>query len=158
MEHAEKVMRDLDREYKEELKRQKEIYEKEICPMCKHVLYKRYEGLVCKNWKCKLYHKLGKGWILIEERKKDNLQYFKDKYDFDIERFGNKKRWLQLKSKVLFERGRKCEICDSNFLINIHHILPRAEYPELTFDGENLMVLCEECHKKIHGDDKYRYS
>lgn len=32
------------------------------CPSCNHILQEKKDGFVCKNWKCKLYWKLGKGW------------------------------------------------------------------------------------------------
>ena len=35
------------------------------CPLCNHRLYEYKCGDVCKNWKCKLYWKLG-GWCLKE--------------------------------------------------------------------------------------------
>lgn len=50
-----------------------------------------------------------------------------------------------------------CEICKSNRFLHVHHILPRSSHPELALDKDNLMVLCEECHKKIHSEDKYKY-
>ena len=31
------------------------------CPICKHKLQYRKNGLVCKNWKCKNYWKKGRG-------------------------------------------------------------------------------------------------
>jgi 5-methylcytosine-specific restriction enzyme A len=126
------------------------------CPICNFKLIKRNEGFVCKNSNCPLYFKLGKGWAYIVPN--NTIEYFfKAKYDFDIERFKNKKLWLQLKSKKLYENG-KCEICNSDKELVIHHILPRFSNPELTFDYENLMVLCKECHIKIHSEDKYRYN
>lgn len=51
-----------------------------------------------------------------------------------------------------------CENCGSNICLHVYHILPRHSHPELAMDKENLMVLCEECHKKIHSEDKHKYS
>ena len=31
---------------------------------------------------------------------------------------------------------------------NFHHLLPKAQYPELRHVPENIMVLCLECHSK----------
>ena len=129
-----------------------------ICPFCGRKLYKRYEGMVCRNFRCLLYFKLEKGWVYLDGKKKNNSTYFRDKYDFNINRFENQKRWLILKSQLFYERERKCEICDSEISLHIHHILYRSEYPELTFDKENLMILCGKCHKKIHEKDKWRFS
>ena len=39
------------------------------------------------------------------------------------------------------ERGRR---------LNAHHILSYANFPELRYDVENGITLCEECHKKCH--------
>jgi len=126
------------------------------CPVCNHQLVERYEGLVCKNWKCSLYFKLEKGWVLMSGEKKDSKLFFTSGYDFDITSFKNKEKWLELKSKVLYETGR-CEICQSDRFLQVHHILSRSSNPELAMDRENLMVLCESCHKNMHKEDKYKF-
>jgi len=125
------------------------------CPMCNSKLTKRWEGLVC-NKNCPLNFKLGKGWVYLTKKKESSHKFFKDKYDFDIERLENKKKWLILKSRKLYSNPL-CEICGCNHGLNIHHILQRSKYPELTLDIENLMTLCIKCHKKIHSNDKYRF-
>ena len=131
--------------------------EKLRCPLCNHILYKRYEGWVCKNWKCKLYSKLAYGWVFLNKEKEESKLFFTSKYDFNIESFKNHKKWLELKSILLYEK-KVCEICGSDKSLQVHHILPRSSNPELIMDKENLMVLCEECHKKIHAKDKYKFS
>lgn len=128
-----------------------------ICPFCSHKLIKKYEGWVCRTPKCPLYFKLEHGWVYLDGTKKNNLQFFKDKYNFDIESFENRKRWLKLKEEIFNEREKKCEICGKTFSLDVHHILSRAEHPSLTFDKENLIILCEECHKEIHKGDKHKW-
>jgi len=126
------------------------------CPICGKKLQKRYEGLVYRNFKCCMYFKLGKGWAYLIPR--DNgLNYLYNKFDFDLKHFNNLKKWLRLKTEILERDERKCVICSSNIELNVHHIISRAEAPELTFDKENLMTLCKSCHKKIHTDDKYYF-
>jgi len=133
------------------------ITEIEKCPLCGRKLQRKYEGLICPNWKCKLGNfKCKKGWVYLDRKKEDSNLFFTSKYDFDITRHENIKKWLRLKSKLLYEK-RKCEICGSDNYLHIHHILPRSSNPELTMDKENLMVLCEDCHKKIHKYDKYKF-
>lgn len=127
------------------------------CPICNYVLYNKHEGLVCKNYKCIIGgFKCAKGWVYLNRKKEDSSLFFTSKYDFDLESFRNKKKWLKLKSKILYEKG-KCEICGSNNYLHVHHILPRSSNPELAMDIENLMVLCKNCHKEIHKEDKYKF-
>lgn len=128
------------------------------CPLCERKLQKKYEGLICPNWKCNLGNfKCTRGWIYLDRKKEDSKLFFTSKYDFDITRHENIKNWLKLKSKLLYEKG-KCEICGLDHHLHVHHILLRSSNPELVMDEENLMVLCKDCHKKIHNKDKYKFS
>jgi len=137
--------------------------EKEKCPICNHMLYERHEGVVCKNHKCKLYHKLNKGWIKIgkskkQERLKWDLSWLKEIT------FGERlHKWLELKN-VLKRDNYTCQRCQYTLinyqpndvrLLIMHHINRRAEYPELIFDPDNCITLCEICDDEIHEKDKY---
>lgn len=33
------------------------------CPVCGHALRKKACGMVCKNWRCPIYWKLGRGFV-----------------------------------------------------------------------------------------------
>lgn len=127
------------------------------CPICNKKLVKKHEGYVCTNSpnNCKIAgFKCGIGWCFIP--KKQNNLFWTLKYDFDINRHENTKEWLMLKSIILYEKGC-CEICGSDRFLQVHHILSRHKHPELALDKENLMVLCKDCHKKIHENDKYKF-
>lgn len=54
--------------------------------------------------------------------------------------------------KVVFGRDnytcQKCKQVGGN--MNAHHIKSFTDYPELIFDINNGITLCESCHKKIH--------
>ncbi len=52
----------------------------------------------------------------------------------------------------VFARDKyKCIECGSiGVILNAHHIKKWSEYPELRFDVDNGLTLCEECHKEIH--------
>ena len=63
------------------------------------------------------------------------------------------KRWRELRREVIEERGGKCEMCGSSSNLCVHHkayIKGRYawEYPK-----DYLLVLCNGCHRKIHGID-----
>lgn len=44
-----------------------------------------------------------------------------------------------------------CQICNKKWWnLNAHHIRARSEYPELRYDTNNIVTLCENCHKEVH--------
>jgi hypothetical protein len=59
------------------------------------------------------------------------------------------KRW---RFDVFFRDKFICQHCGDNKggNLNAHHIKSFAEYPELRFEINNGITLCEECHKKEH--------
>lgn len=59
-------------------------------------------------------------------------------------------RWKQ---GIVEKRGGVCERCGTKIggdVLELHHILSRAKFPQLVDMEENIMVLCHECHKEIH--------
>ena len=38
--------------------------------------------------------------------------------------------------------------------VEVHHILPVRDYPELKYSWENLEALCKVCHARIHSPRK----
>lgn len=44
-----------------------------------------------------------------------------------------------------------CQVCgQKGGRLHAHHVKPVVDYPELAFDFENLITVCEDCHAKIH--------
>lgn len=128
-----------------------------FCPLCKRKLSKKYEGFVCNHHNCAMHFKLERGWVYLTKEKKSSILFDKLKYDFDPYNLKNKKEWLQLKSEKIYEAGC-CENCNDDNCLHVHHIMPQSHYPELSLDKENLIVLCEKCHKEIHSKDKHNFS
>lgn len=62
----------------------------------------------------------------------------------------NSKEWRN-RSKILIECAEKCEKCDSTKNLECHH----ENYDHLGSETEeDIMVLCDICHKKVHEDKK----
>ena len=55
--------------------------------------------------------------------------------------------WMKARKECLDTYGHKCFICGSSDLpIHVHHIILRSLAPELKYDQNNLVCLCEKCH------------
>lgn len=65
--------------------------------------------------------------------------------------------WRTLRYQAIKKYGAKCMCCGASpatgATLNVDHIKPRARFPQLALDIENLQVLCHECnHGKSNWD------
>lgn len=57
-------------------------------------------------------------------------------------------RWYKKRRKAIYRSNFKCARCGSAINLNVHHIT----YERIFFeDDRDLVCLCENCHKQIHG-------
>jgi len=69
----------------------------------------------------------------------------------------HQKFMLKRTSRSCFERDRfKCIICDSNKKIHAHHLNSWKYFPEDRISVDNLMTLCDSCHKQYHKSVKLK--
>ena len=66
------------------------------------------------------------------------------------------KRWKVLRWEALKRDGFKCRACPSRFRLEVDHIKPIRDFPELAYSLENLQTLCARCHgvktrHEVHG-------
>ena len=55
-------------------------------------------------------------------------------------------RWHTLRMAVLERDGFRCVDCGARGRLEIDHILPVRDRPDLAFDPENLAARCPSCH------------
>ena len=133
------------------------IENKKKCPLCNHILYEFYEGLGCKNWKCKLQYKCNNGWIL---KNTESKYYNRNQHQLQFYRefgYNSKYLWLQFRSIILLRDNYKCIRCNSQIELNIHHIIEQSENISLKFYAPNCITLCKECHLLIHKFNKNKF-
>lgn len=59
-------------------------------------------------------------------------------------------RWKKFREKILDIRGRKCEMCGSVHNLQVHHIKYIYGLYAWEYSQDELLVLCENCHKAEH--------
>ena len=78
---------------------------------------------------------------------------FKDGKSLERDRARLAKEVTEWREVVYKRDNYTCQECGAKGNIHAHHIKSWAEYPELRFDIDNGVTLCEKCHGKIHGVD-----
>jgi hypothetical protein len=65
-----------------------------------------------------------------------------------------RQRVLRFKGKVCAHCGvdliSPCPCCNVKPVRHVHHLQSFADFPELRFDSNNAIVLCEKCHRAEH--------
>lgn len=121
-----------------------------MCPRCafrdgyiseREFLEAEYYAFMPERLKATVYN----GEIYVAE--------LKGKYDFektnsDYRQDHRYKEWR----REVFERDNfTCQICGQvGKTLNAHHIKTFKDYPNLRFDVNNGITLCEKCHKDLH--------
>lgn len=86
-----------------------------------------------------------------KKAKKSNSQIVKAKpFELYSEQL-KRNEWKKFREFIFAVRGKKCEKCGATTNLQVHHlhyISGRFAWEYLPFD---VMVLCGDCHKKIHG-------
>ena len=59
-------------------------------------------------------------------------------------------RWQRRRLEIMERDGFKCCDCGTTDELNVHHIQYIAGRKPWEYDDEDLITLCEKCHKKRH--------
>ena len=60
----------------------------------------------------------------------------------------NRKAWKLVREKALLRDEYKCQSCQSDQLLHVHHVEPRAVRKDKTYEIANLVTLCAACHRR----------
>jgi len=58
------------------------------------------------------------------------------------------KDWANIRIDLFENRGKRCERCDSENRLEVHHLHYRNIFKE---EPQDLVILCHSCHSKEHG-------
>lgn len=61
--------------------------------------------------------------------------------------------WKTIRQRLFTERGKQCERCSSNRILQIHHLTYERIFKE---EMSDLLILCRSCHEKEHGIGKVK--
>jgi 5-methylcytosine-specific restriction endonuclease McrA len=79
----------------------------------------------------------------------------------------NSVKWRDIRKYVLNRDFYMCQVCNEPNCNTVHHITELTPInindPNITLNADNLITLCEECHRCVHGDythskEEARYS
>lgn len=92
-----------------------------------------------------------------ESRRLQRNQYQKDYYqkNKDSIKLLQSTRWRKLRKVIISRDQGHCQRCLYKFgIVNdkslqVHHIKPRVEYPELVYEESNLICLCKTCNLQL---------
>lgn len=63
------------------------------------------------------------------------------------------RRWPALRLQALRRDGWQCVECGSRVRLEVDHVLPVRDRPDLAFTLDNLQVLCSRCHTRKTASD-----
>ena len=68
----------------------------------------------------------------------------------------NSDYWRGYSYAIVKERDWTCEVCGKKFkyqrnMLNVHHLTYHNDNKPWQYDKEELLLLCKDCHAKIHG-------
>lgn len=66
----------------------------------------------------------------------------------------NDPNWRRLSHAIKKEVGH-CEQCGTNKGLQVHHRIPVRYAPELFLERNNLVVLCESCHRVVTAKEEH---
>lgn len=134
--------------------------------------WRNRKGEVTKSWAALVAAKNG---VICQQRKNDKLMLLglprkkkresKQKLQqriakaktrivkMNYDEFLQDERWLSFRKFTFAIRGCKCEKCGSYERLQVHHIKYKDGLRPWEYTCNDVVVLCRDCHAKIHGKE-----
>lgn len=66
-------------------------------------------------------------------------------------------RWKKKRLKILKKFKFKCCLCGGSENLNVHHLSYKENKKAWEYSMSNFIVLCRDCHKKVHNNPSHKY-
>lgn len=94
---------------------------------------------------------------VIDNKRKKKNEYQKKYYQNNKKSVNmiKNKRWRNLRKLIIERDGGFCQRCYHKFHmfeteeLQVHHIKPRVDFPELIYDENNLVTVCKQCNLQL---------
>ena len=60
------------------------------------------------------------------------------------------RRWEQVRKAAKDRDGWRCTKCGRPGVLEVHHVVPVHERPDLAYSLDNVRTLCRRCHIETH--------
>lgn len=112
-------------------------------------------AMLTKCGKCGNYYDINKGHTCPNDSAKKMYQNNWLDGKSDEQKMLRTKRWHNVRQQVIAADGGECQRCLRAIGIHtftdlqVHHIKPRSEFPELVYELDNLITLCGTCNRTL---------
>jgi 5-methylcytosine-specific restriction endonuclease McrA len=91
-----------------------------------------------------------------EEHKRENSKPFQNAVRTNAALY-NTARWKKLRSKIVREHPHcsRCGISKNESRLEVHHLVEPRGNEELFFDENNLVPVCDSCHRNLTAQEIY---
>lgn len=105
--------------------------------------------------KCRKKIAFGETCECMKDSRRETKNKSSKKYYDENKEYLNKinvKKWHDLRRLIIQRDGGYCQRCYVKFQtftvdrLEVHHIKPRIDFPELVYDDKNLITICKQCN------------
>ena len=122
-------------------------------PLAVHPEYKEESFDIILNDLLEKKRKMREDALIVSEPNSDEqndlfrkVTLGEEMYSSNEESFYSKEEWKACRVKIFKKYPAICMSCGNKNNLEVDHVKPRAKYPELELDIDNLQILCRNCN------------